>query len=355
MTPTVRQALVQSGLVPVDAQVLLAYALGRDRAWLAAHRDDALPPEAAVAFVALAARRRAGEPVAYLTGMREFWGLPLHVTPAVLIPRPETESLVELALEWLPRAGAPRVLDLGTGSGAIALAIAKERPDARVVATDASADAVAVASENRARLGIGNATFVESDWYAAVGGTAFDLVVSNPPYVAFADPHLGEGDLRFEPASALVSGVDGLAALRTIVAGARAHLAPGGALAVEHGYDQSERVQALFREAGFTGIVVRRDLAGIPRVVAGRAPRPRVERPRATSTQAACRRPPAHSTRSQTRTKAWGSADAALATGGDVTVSRLPSILVSRRWSLPIHVGSDATSTWWTTPSSVSV
>ena len=273
MTPTVRQALARSGLVPVDAQVLLSHALGRDRAWLAAHRDDALPPGQADAFFMLAQRRRAGEPVAYLTGVREFWGLPLRVTPAVLIPRPETETLVELALEWLPRAGAPRVLDLGTGSGAIALAIARERPDAQVLATDASPEALAVALDNRDRLGIRNATFAESDWYAAVVDATFDLVVSNPPYVALADPHLGEGDLRFEPASALVSGVDGLAALRGIVAGARAHLAPGGALAVEHGYDQSERVQALFREAGFTGIVVRRDLAGIARVVAGRAPR----------------------------------------------------------------------------------
>jgi release factor glutamine methyltransferase len=273
MTPTVRQALARSGLVPVDAQVLLAHALGRDRAWLVAHRDDALTAAEADAFFVLAQRRRAGEPVAYLTGVREFWGLPLRVTPAVLIPRPETETLVELALEWLPRAGAPRVLDLGTGSGAIALAIARERPDAQVLATDASPEALAVALENRARLGIGNATFVESDWYAAVVGATFDLVVSNPPYVALADPHLGEGDLRFEPASALVSGVDGLAALRGIVAGARAHLAPGGALAVEHGYDQAERVQALFRDAGFIGIVARRDLAGIPRVVAGRAPR----------------------------------------------------------------------------------
>jgi release factor glutamine methyltransferase len=273
MTPTVRQALARSGLVPVDAQVLLAHALGRDRAWLVAHRDDALTAAEADAFFVLAQRRRAGEPVAYLTGVREFWGLPLRVTPAVLIPRPETETLVELALEWLPRAGAPRVLDLGTGSGAIALAIARERPDAQVLATDASPEALAVALENRARLGIGNATFVESDWYAAVVGATFDLVVSNPPYVALADPHLGEGDLRFEPASALVSGVDGLAALRGIVAGARAHLATGGALAVEHGYDQAERVQALFRDAGFIGIVARRDLAGIPRVVAGRAPR----------------------------------------------------------------------------------
>lgn len=270
MTPTVRQALAQSGLVPVDAQVLLAHAVGRDRAWLVAHRDDSLTRAQAEAFFALAKRRRAGEPVAYLTGTREFWGLPLAVTPAVLIPRPETETLVELALEWLPRDGAPRVLDLGTGSGAIALAIAKERPNARVVAADASADALAVALDNRARLGLRNVEFVESDWYAELGDANFDLIVSNPPYIAARDPHLAEGDLRFEPAAALAAGVDGLSALRTIVAGAPARLAPGGALVVEHGYDQSERVQGLLREAGFTGIVARRDLAVIPRVAGGR-------------------------------------------------------------------------------------
>lgn len=267
---TVRQALAQSGLVPVDAQVLLAHAVGRDRAWLVAHRDEALTPAQADAFGALAQRRRAGEPVAYLTGTREFWGLPLTVTPAVLVPRPETETLVELALEWLPRDGTPRVLDLGTGSGAIALALAHERPRAQVLATDASAEALAVARENRARLGFGNVEFVESDWYDGVGDAQFDLIVSNPPYVAARDPHLTEGDLRFEPAAALAAGADGLSALRTIIAGAPARLAPGGALVVEHGYDQSERVQALLRDAGCTNIVVRRDLAGIPRVAAGR-------------------------------------------------------------------------------------
>ena len=270
MTPTVRQALAQSGLVPVDASVLLAHVAGRDRAWLVAHRDDALTRDVADAFFALAKRRRAGEPVAYLTGTREFWGLPLAVTPAVLIPRPETETLVELALEWLPRAGAPRVLDLGTGSGAIALALAGERPDARVLAVDASAAALAVARENRARLGSMNVEFVQSDWYAELGDAKFDLIVSNPPYVATRDPHLTEGDLRFEPAAALAAGSDGLSALRAIVAGAPARLAPGGALVVEHGFDQSERVQALLRAAGFGQIAVRRDLAGIPRVAAGR-------------------------------------------------------------------------------------
>jgi release factor glutamine methyltransferase len=270
MTPTVRQALAQSGLVPVDAQVLLAHVLGCARTWLVAHDDDPLPHLQADAYFALAKRRRAGEPVAYLTGTREFWGLSLRVTPDVLIPRPETETLVELALEWLPRDGAPRVLDLGTGSGAIALAIAAERPHARVIATDASAAALAVARDNAARLALTNVELAHADWYDGVPGGAFDLIVSNPPYVAAGDPHLSVGDLRYEPAGALASGLDGLAALRTLVGGAPARLARGGALVVEHGYNQSPAVQELLREAGFGQITVRRDLAGIPRVAGGK-------------------------------------------------------------------------------------
>jgi release factor glutamine methyltransferase len=269
VTPSVGQALAQAGLVPVDAQVLLAHALRRDRAWLAAHRDDALSREDADTFFALAKRRREGEPVAYLTGVREFWGLSLAVTPDVLIPRPETETLVELSLSWLPAEGALRVLDLGTGSGAIALALARERPQCAVVATDTSAAALDLARANAERLAIG-CEFVQSDWYADVGSAPFDVIVSNPPYVAAGDPHLTEGDVRFEPPHALVAGDDGLHALRTIVAGAPARLAPNGALIVEHGYNQSEVVQELFRAAGFAQMTSRRDLAGIPRVVGGR-------------------------------------------------------------------------------------
>jgi len=269
MTPTAGQALAQSGLVPIDAHVLLAHVVGRDRAWLAAHRDEALTRAQADDFFALAKRRRAGEPVAYLTGMREFYGLALAATPAVLIPRPETETLVELALAWLPEDRAARVLDLGTGSGAIALALARARRMAHVVATDVSADALAVARGNAHRLGLRNVEFVASDWYATVDG-AFDAIVSNPPYVAPGDPHLMEGDLRYEPRAALVADDEGLAALRAIVAGAAAHLAPAGALAVEHGYAQSEAVQAMLRDAGFVDVTVRRDLAGIPRVAGGR-------------------------------------------------------------------------------------
>jgi release factor glutamine methyltransferase len=269
---TVRAALAQSGLVPVDAQVLLAHVLGVNRAWLIAHAADALDATGAAAFMALAKRRRDGEPVAYLTGMREFWGLALAVTPAVLIPRPETETLVELVLARLPADRPIAVLDLGTGSGALALAIAHERPQTRVTATDVSPDALAVAEGNARRLGLGNVAFLRTDWYAAVPAVPFDAIVSNPPYVAAGDPHLADGDLRFEPAGALSPGGDGLGALRTIVAGARKRLVAGGTLAVEHGHDQSEAVQALFAAAGFGGVVAARDLAGIPRVVAGRAP-----------------------------------------------------------------------------------
>ena len=273
-TQSIARALAQSGLVPFDAQVVLAHVLAKDRAWLVAHVDDPLTREQEAAFFALAKRRRDGEPVAYLTGIREFWGLPLSVSPAVLIPRPETESLVELALSRLPPDRDLRVLDLGTGSGAIALALAHERPGAKVLATDVSIEALAVARDNALRLGIANVEFARSDWLAnlpaAWRDTAFDLIASNPPYVAMHDPHLSEGDVRFEPAAALASGVDGLAAIRQIVAGAVEHLAPGDTLVVEHGYDQSEWVRDLFSAAGFEDIVATRDLAGIPRVVAGR-------------------------------------------------------------------------------------
>ena len=271
MSVTVGGALAQSGLVPIDAHVLLTHTLGKDRAWLIAHRGDVLPRDKVDAFMALAKRRRDGEPVAYLIGLREFWGLALRVTPDVLIPRPETETLVELALEWLPRDGAPRVLDLGTGSGAIALAIAGERPSAQVLATDASAAALAVAHDNAQQLGLRNVAFAQANWYEGVSGETWDMIVSNPPYVAAGDSHLAEGDLRFEPAMALASGVDGLMALREIIDGALARLAPAGVLAVEHGFDQSEAVQELMRAAGFGGLVVRRDLAGVARVAAGKS------------------------------------------------------------------------------------
>jgi release factor glutamine methyltransferase len=269
MPPTVRQALAQSGLVPVDAKALLAHAMGRNRSWLAAHDDEALTPAQAQAFFTLCRRRVDGEPVAYLTGTREFWGLELAVTPDVLIPRPETETLVEFALAKLPRDRPVCILDLGTGSGAIALALAHDRPNATVLATDRSDAALAVARNNAQRLQLTNVEFAAADWYSGVPAEHWDLIASNPPYVGAVDPYLQEGDLRFEPASALSSGLDGLAALRVIVGGARDRLVAGGWLVVEHGHDQSEAVRDLFRAAGFADVSASRDLAGISRVVAG--------------------------------------------------------------------------------------
>ena len=269
MTQTVRQVLALSSLVPVDAKVLLAHALGCNRAWLAAHEQDPLTKEQADAFGALVRRRVAGEPVAYLTGTREFWGLDLNVTPDVLIPRPETETLVEFALTKLPPDRNVRVLDLGTGSGAIALALAHDRPNAQVTATDRSEEALAVACANASRLELPNVALVAADWYEGVPSGTWDLIASNPPYIGAVDPHLQEGDLRFEPVAALSPGVDGHSALRIIVGGACERLASGGWLVVEHGYDQSEAVQLLFRDAGFAEVAALRDLAGIHRVVAG--------------------------------------------------------------------------------------
>ena len=274
MTPTIRQALTQSGLVPVDGQILLAYVLGSTRTWVVTHVEESLSSNDAARFFALARRRRNGEPVAYLTGTREFWGLSLLVTPNVLIPRPETETLVERALVRIPADREVSVLDLGTGSGAIALALARERPKAHLVATDVSEAALRVADANARRLGIYNIEFVLADWYSALplplARAPFDMIVSNPPYIAASDPHLGDGDLRYEPMPSLTPGGDGLSALVAIVNGAAARLAPDGWLLVEHGYDQQEPVRALFESAGFVDLESTRDLAGIVRVCAGR-------------------------------------------------------------------------------------
>jgi release factor glutamine methyltransferase len=270
--PTISAALALSGLVPLEGRLLLAHVLGRDRAWIAAHGDAELAPEAARMFDALVRRRSAGEPIAYITGRREFFALDLEITPEVLIPRPETELLVELALQWLPIDARARVLDLGCGSGAVALAIAHERPRASVLGADLSAPAVALARRNRERLAIENAAFVESDWFAGLERERFVLIVANPPYVAQGDPHLCEGDLRFEPAGALTSGEDGLDAVRAIVAAALTYLAPSAHLALEHGHDQASVVRALMRERGFAAIASVRDLAGIERVTYGLAP-----------------------------------------------------------------------------------
>ena len=230
MMLTIAQALAQSGLVPIDAQVLLAYVVGNTRAWLTAHADESLPPNEAARFFSLARRRRDGEPIAYLTGVREFWGLSLLVTQNVMIPRPETETLVERALARLVPDRASHVLDLGTGSGAIALALARERPPAQIVATDVSEAALRVADANARRLGLYNVSFIRADWYDGVERTpsrpAFDVIVSNPPYIAAGDRHLGQGDLRFEPMASLTPGGNGLSALSTIIAAAPADIVP---------------------------------------------------------------------------------------------------------------------------------
>ncbi|ATS20294.1 SAM-dependent methyltransferase [Xanthomonas phaseoli pv. phaseoli] len=253
-----------------DAEALLLHALDRDRAWLFMHGRDAVPLSVAQAFGALVQRREAGEPVAYLTGSRGFWTLDLAVSPATLIPRADTEVLVELALERLDTMPGRRVADLGTGSGAIALAIASERPQAQVIATDASAAALAMARRNADSHGLRNVDCRQGSWYAPLAGEAFDLIASNPPYIAAHDPHLQQGDLRYEPASALASGSDGLDDIRLIVADAPAHLQPGGWLLLEHGWDQGAAVAELLAARGFAAVATHQDLEQRDRVTLGR-------------------------------------------------------------------------------------
>jgi len=256
----------------LDAELLLARALGRDRSWLVAHRDET--PDAAVLARAEAwlARRVAGEPLAYITGVREFWSLKLEVTPAVLIPRPDTEILVERALELIPADRPCRVLDLGTGSGAIAIAIASERASAEVTATDASADALAVARRNAERLVPGRIRFAAGDWFSALEDGRFDLVVSNPPYVAAGDKALADPAIACEPRRALAAGTDGLDDIRRIAAALTAHLAPGGRVLIEHGAMQAAGVAGILRAEGLEVIACRRDLAGADRVTEARLP-----------------------------------------------------------------------------------
>ena len=260
---------VQSLLDPVDNRILLCHALGLSRVSLITRSERVLSADEAQRFAALVRRRLDGEPIAYIIGQREFFGLPFEVSGAVLIPRPDTELLVELTLERLPQQG--RVLDMGTGSGAIAVALAHTRGDADVTALDVSADALAVARRNAAANGA-RVTFLHSDWYAALDGQPpFDVIASNPPYIASGDRHLSEGDLRFEPAGALTDHADGLSALRTIVAGARQYLKPQGWLLMEHGYDQAAAVRDLLSAQGYTEVQSWTDLAGIERVSGARA------------------------------------------------------------------------------------
>jgi release factor glutamine methyltransferase len=275
MTPedALRQAAT-AGLDRLDAQMLLLKSMGHsphDRAWLIAHGSDPLPPEAVGQWPGLVARRLAGEPVAYLLGEKEFGGLNLHVDARVLVPRPDTEVLLEWALDTLPAPGglAPRLLDLGTGSGAIALTLARRRPDANITGTDTSTDALAVAQANAQRLNL-TVRFVQGTWLAAVAGERFDVIASNPPYIAEGDPHLAA--LTHEPITALTAGTDGLDDIRTIVAQAPNALSPGGWLLLEHGHDQAGAVRNLLVALGFEAVSSRKDLAGIERCSGGRWP-----------------------------------------------------------------------------------
>lgn len=268
MTLTEALAEARQRIPPAEVRLLLGHLLTRPTAWLEAHREETLTTDQLAEFRALVARRAAGEPVAYLLGNREFYGRDFAVTPAVLIPRPETELLVEVALGKVGTGGTAKILDLGTGSGCIAITLALESP-AQVTAVDISLAALSVARENAAQLEA-SVDFIESDWYTALPSSQFDLIVANPPYIAADDRHLTEGDLRYEPLQALTDQMDGVAALRRIIADAPSCMAEGGWLFFEHGYDQAAAVLNLLHVAGFADIEQHCDLAGIVRVSGGR-------------------------------------------------------------------------------------
>ncbi|MCC2955008.1 peptide chain release factor N(5)-glutamine methyltransferase [Massilia sp. IC2-477] len=266
---TLRQLQAGLGLDPLENRILLCHALALPRVALITQSERALTADEAARLASLVQRRLDGEPIAYIVGEREFFGLPFRVAPGVLIPRPDTELIVELALERLPQGG--RLLDMGTGSGAIAVACAHTRRDAVVTALDLSDEALAIARANAAANGA-SVRFLRSDWFAAVGEERFELIASNPPYIAAGDAHLAQGDLRFEPVGALTDHADGLSALRSIIAGAPGHLVSGGWLLLEHGYDQAHAVRDLLQARGFSDVQSWRDLPGIERVSGGRLP-----------------------------------------------------------------------------------
>ncbi len=271
-----------SGLPRLEARMLLEMVLGKPREWLLAHDTDLIAPDAAAQFLTLAAQRRQGTPMAHLVGHREFMGHRLRVSADVLIPRPETELLVEMALQslddsavrFLPGTASGNgagcsLLDLGTGSGAVAISVALARPSVRVVATDLSQTALVLAQKNAQQLEA-RIQFWRGNWYEALPPEGrFDVIVSNPPYIALNDPHLSQGDLRFEPVGALTDGADGLTALRHIISGAPQHLTAGGWLWLEHGYEQGEEVTQLLLKAGFNAVQTKQDLAGLPRITGG--------------------------------------------------------------------------------------
>ncbi len=258
--------LKQPPIPPLEARILLGYALQLSRVQLITQSERILGVDEASNITNLFRRRLAGEPIAYIVGEREFFGLMLYTTPDVLIPRPETELLVELALARLPNRG--RVLDMGTGSGAIAIAIAHARPDSSVTALDASEAALMVAKRNAARHGL-DITFLRSDWYTSLDNNHFDIIVANPPYIVATDPHLSQGDLRFEPINALTDHGDGLSALRAIIGGAPEYLTQGGWLLMEHGYHQAEAVRDLLGQQHYQHVQSWKDLAGIERISGG--------------------------------------------------------------------------------------
>lgn len=261
--------LPDSPTARLDVELLLAAAIGKSRSYLHTWPERIVSSEAALVFAEYLQRRRSGEPVAYILGQQGFWNLDLEVAPHTLIPRPDTELLVEAALELLPLSPV-RVLDLGTGTGAIALALASERAQWQVMAVDRVLEAVALAERNRQRLQLNNVQVRSSHWFDALKGERFDLIISNPPYIAAEDPHLVAGDVRFEPSSALVAGADGLDDLRVIVSQAPAHLQPGGWLLLEHGYDQAAAVRELLAQHDFEQIESRIDLGGHERISLGR-------------------------------------------------------------------------------------
>jgi release factor glutamine methyltransferase len=261
-------ALSESESPKRDAEILLEFVTGKARTYLLAFGETMLTAEQETELAALLARRQTGEPVAHLVGEREFWSLPLYVSAATLIPRPDTECLVEQALARLPATGCS-ILDLGTGTGAIALALASERPDCDVTAVDVMPDAVALAQRNQQRLGLSNVTVLQSSWFSALANRTFAMIVSNPPYIDEHDPHLAQGDVRFEPLTALVAANEGLADLDHIVSTSRQHLLPGGWLLVEHGWTQGEAVRALFTAAGFTSVETCRDYGDNDRLTLG--------------------------------------------------------------------------------------
>ncbi|MFN3070017.1 MULTISPECIES: peptide chain release factor N(5)-glutamine methyltransferase [Serratia] len=268
-TATLR--LTHSDSAKRDAEILLGFVTGRARTYLLAFGETPLTAEQAQQLTVLLARRERGEPVAYLVGEREFWSLPLSVSPATLIPRPDTECLVELALERLPAAPCA-ILDLGTGTGAIALALASERPDCQLTGIDLQPEAVALAQHNAQKLAINNARFLQGSWFTPVAGQKFALIASNPPYIDQADPHLGQGDVRFEPGTALVAADQGLADLATIVQQAADYLEPQGWLLLEHGWQQGESVRTLLNTEGFIAVATHRDYGGNDRVTLGQKP-----------------------------------------------------------------------------------